>query len=77
MLYALLALLAPLWGHSRDRTASEYEATDTSTSRLLVFVATALFVILSILIVDLHRDELHALGLVGGAERVDAIFLSP
>ena len=77
MLYALLALIAPLWSHARDRTAAEREATDTSASRLLVFVAAALFVILSILIVDLHRDELHALGLVGGAERIDAIFMSP
>jgi hypothetical protein len=77
MLYALLALLAPLWSHSRDRTASEHEATDTSASRLLVAVAIALFAVLSILIVDLHRDELHALGLAGGAERIDAIFLSP
>jgi len=77
MLYALLALMAPLWSHSRDRTAAEREATDTSGSRLLVFVAAALFVILSILIVDLHRDELHALGLVGGAQPIDAIFMSP
>jgi hypothetical protein len=77
MLYALLALMAPLWSHSRDRTAAEREATDTSASRLLVFVAAALFLILSILIVDLHRDELHALGLVGGAQPIDAIFISP
>jgi len=77
MLYALLALMAPLWSHSRDRTAAEREATDTSASRLLVFVAAALFVILSILIVDLHRDELHALGLVSGTQPIDAIFMSP
>ena len=77
MLYALLALMAPLWSHSRDRTAAEREATDTSASRLLVFVAATLFVILSILIVDLHRDELHALGFVGGVQPIDAIFMSP
>ena len=77
MLYALLALMAPLWSHSRDRTAAEREATDTSASRLLVLVAATLFVILSILIVDLHRDELHALGFVGGAQPIDAIFMSP
>jgi hypothetical protein len=77
MLYALLALLAPLWSYTRDRTIAQREATDTSVSRPLVFAASALFVILSILIVDLHRDELHALGLVGGAERIDAIFMSP
>jgi hypothetical protein len=77
MLYALLALIAPLWSHVRDRTAAQREATDTSASRLLVFVAAALFVILSILIVDLHRDELHALGLVGGTERINPVFMSP
>ena len=77
MLYALLALLAPLWRDSRDRTAAQGEATDTSVSRLLVVVAIVLFAALSILIVDLHRDELRALGLAGGAERIDAIFMSP
>jgi hypothetical protein len=76
MLYTLLALMAPLWSRSPDQTAAQREATDSSVSRLLVFVAAALFVILSILIVDLHRDELHALGLVG-AGRIDAIFMSP
>ena len=77
MLYALLALMAPLWSHSRDRAAVQHEPTDTSVARLLVFVAAALFVILSILIVDLHRDELHALGLVGGAEPINAVSMSP
>ncbi|WP_213285288.1 hypothetical protein [Bradyrhizobium sp. sGM-13] len=77
MLYALLALMAPLWSRSRDRMAAEREATDTSVSRILVLVATVLFVVLSILIVDLYRDELRALGLAGGAERIDAIFMSP
>jgi hypothetical protein len=73
MLYALLALMAPLW----DRTAAQGEATDTSVSRLLAVIAAALFVVLAILVVDLHRDELHALGLVGGAEQINAVFMSP
>jgi len=77
MLYALLALMAPLWSRSPEQTAAQREAADSSVSRLLVFAAAALFVILSILIVDLHRDELQALGLVGGAQRIDAIFMSP
>ena len=53
------------------------DATNRSASPLLVYVAAALFVILSILIVDLHRDELHALGLVGGTERINPVFMSP
>jgi hypothetical protein len=31
-----------------------------------MYVAAALFLVLSILVIDLHRDELRALGLVGG-----------
>jgi hypothetical protein len=77
MLYALLALMAPLWSRSPEQTAAQREAADSSVSRFLVFAAAALFVILCILLVDLHRDELHALGLAGGAERIDAIFMSP
>ena len=77
MLYALLALMAPLWSRFRDQKAAQREATDTSVSRLPMVVAIVLFAVLSILIVDLHRDELYALGLVGGAERIDAIFMSP
>jgi len=73
MLYALLALMAPLW----DRTAAQGEPTDTSVSRLLAVIAAALFAVLAILVVDLHRDELHALGLVGGAEQINAVFMSP
>ena len=77
MLSALRALLAPFWSYSRERTAAQRDATDRSASPLLVYVAAALFVILSILIVDLHRDELRALGLVGGAERINPVFMSP
>jgi hypothetical protein len=77
MLSALRALLAPFWSVSRERTAARRDATNRSASPLLIFVAAALFLILSILLVDLHRDELRALGLAGGAERIDAIFISP
>ena len=73
MLYALLALMSPLW----DRAAAQSRATDTSLSRLLLFVAAALCAVLAILLVDLHRDELHALGLVGGVEPINAVFMSP
>jgi hypothetical protein len=77
MLFALRALLAPLWSSSRERMAAQGDATGRSVSPLLVYVATALFVVLSILLVDLHRDELHAIGLVGGAERFNAVLMSP
>ena len=75
MLYALRALLAPFWG-TRPRTAAQRDATDNSTAPL-VYIVAALSLILSILVIDLHRDELRALGLVGGAERINPVFMSP
>jgi hypothetical protein len=77
MLYALLALMSPLWSEPRDRTDVQSEATYASVSQFLVVAAAALFAVLAILLVDLHRDELHALGLVGGAEQINAAFMSP
>jgi hypothetical protein len=77
MLSALRALLAPFWSYSRERTAAQRDATDKSASPLLVYIVAVLFLILSILVIDMHRDELRALGLVGGAERVNPVFMSP
>jgi hypothetical protein len=77
MLSALRALLAPFWSYSRERAAAQRDATDRSASPLLIFVAAALCLVLSILIVDLHHDELRALGLVGGAERIPPVLMSP
>jgi hypothetical protein len=73
MLYALLALMSPLW----DRTAAPGEATDASVARLLLVAAVALGAVLAILLVDLHRDELRALGLAGDAAPFNPIFLGP
>jgi hypothetical protein len=77
MLYALLALMSPFWSPSRDRADAQAEAAGASASRLLVVVAAALLVVLAILIVDLHRAELRAIGLVGGTDQINAIFMSP
>ena len=77
MLSALRALLAPFRSVSRERTAAQRDATDNSTSPLLVYIVAALSLILSILVIDLHRDELRAVGLVGGAERINPVFMSP
>jgi hypothetical protein len=75
-LHALRVLLAPLWS-TRPRTAAKRDATDSSISPLLVYTVAVLSLILSILVIDLHRDELRALGLVGGAERINPVFMSP
>jgi hypothetical protein len=77
MLSALRALLAPFWSCSRERTAAQRDTTDRSASPLLIYVAAALCLVLSILTIDLHRDELRALGLVGGAERINPVLMSP
>ncbi|MBT1509855.1 hypothetical protein KIP88_05010 [Bradyrhizobium sp. SRL28] len=77
MLYALWALLAPLWSNFRERKAAQRDAADVPASPFLIFSAVVLFSILSILMIDLHRDELRALGLVGGAERINPVFMSP
>jgi hypothetical protein len=77
MLSALRALLAPFRSVSRKRTAAQRDAANRSASPLLIYVAAALFLVLSILMIDLHRDELRALGLVGGAERINSVFMSP
>ena len=73
MLHALLALMAPL----RERLAAQGEASGTSVSRFLVMVVAALSAVLAILLVDLHRDELGALGFGTGAFPINAVFLSP
>jgi hypothetical protein len=77
MLSALRALLAPFWSYSRERTAVQHDATDKSASPLLIYVVAVLFLILSIVVFDLHWDELRALGLVGGTERINPVFMSP
>ena len=77
MLFALRALLAPWRSYSRERAVAQGDGADRSASPLLIYVAATLFVVLSILLVDLHWDELHALGLVGGAEPINAVFMGP
>jgi len=63
------------WFVSFQRTASKRKSAqtsmaDTAASPILVFVADTLFLLLMILVVDLHRDELRALGLVFGEEGI-------
>src|SRR5262249_6613716 len=76
-LYALRALFAQLRSDSRGGAPSHQDASGPSASPLLVFVAAVLLLLVSILLVDQHRDELRALGLVGGTEQVNPVFMSP
>ena len=77
MLYALWALLAPLWSDTWGGTSSHRETAGSSASPLLVFMAVVLFSLASILVVDLHLDELRALGFAAGTEQVNPAFMSP
>jgi hypothetical protein len=51
--------------------------TGTLASPILSYTAAALFLMLAILEVDLHRDELRALGLVSSEERIQPIVAGP
>jgi hypothetical protein len=62
---------------ARYRRSTHGEMTGTSASPILIFAAVALFLILAILEIDLHRDELRALGLVPSEEGINSIFAGP
>jgi hypothetical protein len=51
--------------------------TATSASPILIFAAVTLFLILAILEIDLHRDELRALGLLSRDEGSGPVFAGP
>jgi len=51
--------------------------TGTSASPVLIFAAVTLLLILAILEIDLHRDELRALGLIFGEEGIVSSFVGP
>lgn len=60
----------------QHRSSGPGDLTATSASPILTFTAAALFLILVILEIDLHRDALRALGLVFGDEG-EPIFAGP
>jgi hypothetical protein len=51
--------------------------TETAASPTLIFAANALFLIVAILEIDLHRDELRALGPVFGEEGIVSSLAGP
>jgi hypothetical protein len=60
-----------------NRIFTQAEMTETSASPVLLYAATALFLLLAILEIDLNCDELRALGLVGGEKGVVPSFAGP
>jgi hypothetical protein len=75
--WGLYARVVSFGRSTRSRISAHGETAGTSASPILTYTAAALFLILAILEVDLHRDELRALGLVSSEERIDPIFAGP
>ena len=75
--WGLYARVVSIGRSTRSRISAHGETTGTSASPILTFSAVVLFLILAILEVDLHRDELRALGLVSSEERIQAIVAGP
>jgi hypothetical protein len=75
--WGLYAWLVSFRRSTRSRSSAHGETTGTSASPILTFTAIALFLILGIIEIDLHRDELRALGLVSSEERIQPIVAGP
>ena len=75
--WRLYARLVSFHRPTRDRRFAHPETIETSASPILAYTAAALFLILAIVEVDLHRDELRALGLVRSEERIEPVFAGP
>lgn len=75
--WRLHAWLISLHRAACDRISAQRKITGTSASPTLIFTATALFLVLAILEIDEHRDELRALGLIGGDEGIMSSFVGP
>jgi hypothetical protein len=75
--WRLYARLVSFHRAVHNRGSAHGDTTGTSASPILTFAAAALFLILAILEIDLHRDALRALGLVFGEEATEPIFAGP
>lgn len=75
--WRLYARLISFHRATRDRRPARAEMNATSASPILTYTAAALFLLLAIVEIDLHRDELRALGLVCNEERIQPIFAGP
>jgi hypothetical protein len=75
--WGLYARLVAFRRSTRSRIFADGETTGTPASPILTYTAAALFLILAIIEVDLHRDELRALGLVSSEECAERMFTGP
>jgi hypothetical protein len=75
--WRLYAWLISFHREASKRKSAQGSTTETSASPILMFAANVLFLILAILEIDLHRDELGALGLVFGEEAIVSSLVGP
>jgi hypothetical protein len=75
--WGLYARVVSFGRSTRSRISAHGEMTGTSASPILTYTAAALFLILAIVEVDLHRDELRALGFVSSEQRTQPIVAAP
>jgi hypothetical protein len=75
--WRLYAWLVSFHRAAGKRKSAQGSMTETLASPTLIFTANALFLILAILEIDLHRDELRALGLVFGEEGIVSSLAGP
>jgi len=60
----------------RDLVSPHDQNVPTPTSPFLAYTAAVLALLLTILEVDIHRADLHFIGLMSDGDQVDPIFLS-
>lgn len=75
--WGLYAWVVSFGRSTRSRISAHGETTGASTSPILTYTAAALFLILAIVEVDLHRDELRALGLLSSEQRIQPTVAGP
>ena len=69
----LYARLISLHRAACIRIAAQRQSAETSASPALMYASITLFLILAILEIDLHRDELEALGLIQSEDGVSGL----
>ena len=75
--WIMYAWLISVHQAARSRRSAQESMIGTSASPFLTFVAAALFLILTILEIDLHREDLRALGLIFGEVGIVSSFVGP
>ena len=76
-IWRFYARLISLHWAARERVSKHGGTTELSASPTLVFTAVTLVLFLTILEIDLHRDELRELGFIFSDKDIEPIFLGP